>query len=87
MTCGKVPESSHVQVKSIEQRTMQRHLEWVLWERTLGTGEQPWVGKSRQILRAEGGLRALPQEVMWAGVKREKAPHPVRLCISFGLGS
>ena len=45
------------------------------------------VGKSRQILRAEGGLRALPQEVMWAGAKREKAPHPVRLCISFGLGS
>ena len=66
---------------------MQRHLEWVLWERTLGTA-LPWrVGKSRQILRAEGGLRALPQEVMWAGAKREKAPHPVRLCISFGLGS
>ena len=52
---------------------MQRHLEWVLWERTLGTA-LPWrVGKSRQILRAEGGLRALPQEVMWAGAKREKA--------------
>ena len=30
------------------------------------------VGKSRQILRAEGGLRALPQEVMWAGAKRER---------------
>ena len=38
-------------------------------------------------VRAEGGLRALPQEVMWAGAKREKAPHPVRRCISFGLGS
>ena len=40
-----------------------------MWERTLGTA-LPWrVGKSRQILRAEGGLRALPQEVMWAGAK------------------
>ena len=59
-------------MKSIEQRTMQHHLEWVLWERTLGTA-LPWrVGKSRQILRAEGGLRALPQEVMWVGAKKER---------------
>jgi hypothetical protein len=45
------------------------------------------VGKSRQILRAEGGLHALPQEVTRAGAKREKAPHHVRLCISFRLGT
>jgi hypothetical protein len=46
-----------------------------------------YFAKSGSPPRAEGGLRALPQEVMWAGAKREKAPHPVRLCISFGLGT